>query len=127
MLIIENGVINITKGDDAVIEVELCVGGSDAEPYTMAENDILIFTVREKPAEEYPALLMVKSIPGSKRIVIRPEDTANLNVGRYSADIQLTMADGANRTVWPELTGSSRYKVKNLKNFIVMPEVTMDE
>lgn len=124
MLIIENGVINLTRGDDAVIEMELGTG-EEGTDYIMEAEDILTLTVREKPSEEYPALLKISSNPGSNRIVIRAPDTKDLKTGRYSADVQLTKADGKIHTVWPELIGSSRYKVKNLKNFVVMPEVTI--
>ena len=36
----------------------------------------------------------------------------------------LTTADGKRYTVWPTITGSGRYVVKNLNNFVIMPEVT---
>ena len=124
MLIIEDGVINITKGDDAALDVEISAGEN---AYEMGENDVLTLTVREQPSGEYPVLLSVSSIAGSNRILIRSEDTKDMETGRYSADVQLTDGSGNIYTVWPELEGSARYKVKNLKNFIVMPEVTQNE
>ena len=125
MLNIENGVVYLTKGDDAVIEIELGAGENGEDIFEMTEQDILTLTVREKPSADYEALLKISSNPGSNRIVIRAPDTKAIKVGRYSADIQLTTADGKIHTVWPELTSSSRYKVKNLKNFVIMPEVTI--
>ena len=121
MLIIENDVINITKGDDGAVNVNVSVGG---EAYEMAANDILTLTVREKPEEASPALITIHSLPGSSRIVIDSSATANLEPGKYSADIQLTTETGLIHTVWPELEGSARYRVKNWGNFIIMPEVT---
>lgn len=121
MLIIEDGVISITKGDDAALDVEISAG---EDAYRMGENDALTLTVREQPSAEFPVLIAVNSAPGSARILIRSEDTAGMEPGRYSADVQLTDGSGNIYTVWPQLEGSARYKVKNLKNFIVMPEVT---
>lgn len=122
MLIIENDVINITKGDDGAVNVNVSVGG---EAYEMAANDILTLTVREKPEAASPALITIHGQPGSSRIVIDSGATTNLEPGKYSADIQLTTETGLKYTVWPELEGSERYKVKNWGNFVVMPEVTI--
>lgn len=124
MLIIEDGVINITRGDDAALNVDIAIGGNGDRPYEMGESDVLTLTVRELPSAESPVLFSVNSQPGSKRILIRSEDTENLEPGRYSADVQLTDGSGNIYTVWPELEGSARYKEKNFKNFIIMPEVT---
>lgn len=121
MLMIEENVVYLTKGDDAVLEISL---GTDGEDYEMTESDVLTLTVREKPSTDYEALLTIDSNPGSNRLVILAKDTENVAVGRYSADVQLTTNDGKIITVWPQLEGSSRYKVKNIKNFIIMPEVT---
>lgn len=121
MLIIENDVIHITKGDDAAINVDVTVGG---ESYALAEGDILTLTVREMPDKAAPVLLEINSLPGSNRIVIDDGATAALEPGKYSADIQLTTAEKRIYTVWPLLEGSARYKVKNWGNFIIMPEVT---
>lgn len=126
MLIIEDGAINITKGDDAALNVELSAGENGDQAYEMGEMDVLTLTVREQPSAEFPVLLQVNSLPGSNRILIRSEDTASIEPGRYSADVQLTDGSGNVYTVWPELEGSARYKVKNLKNFIIMPEVTAE-
>lgn len=118
---IEENAIFLTRGDDAVIEIAL---GTEDEPYEMQEADVLTLTVREKPSTDYEVLMRIDSNPGSNRIVILAKDTANIPAGRYSADVQLTANDGRIITVWPQLEGSSRYKVKNIKNFIIMPEVT---
>lgn len=58
-------------------------------------------------------------------IPIAPEDTREAEVGQYSADIQLTTADGEVHTVYPRLEGKARYRKRNFKNFVIMPEVTM--
>ena len=120
---VDNDAICITKGDDAVMEVSEILTGS-GEEYVLQENDVLTLTVRKMPKADDPILLQIDSSPGQKRIVFRHEDTSELEVGRYSADIQLTSFDGKRYTIWPELTGSGRYTIKNLSNFVIMPEVT---
>lgn len=120
---IESDVIYLTKGDDAVLEVS-SIATDGGKEYALQETDVLTLTVRALPSEDSPALIQIDALPGSNRIVFRHEDTAELTVGRYSADVQLTTADGKRYTVWPTITGSGRYVIKNLKNFVIMPEVT---
>lgn len=120
---IESDVIYITKGDDAVLEVSSIATEGGAE-YALQDTDVLTLTVRALPSAQSPALLQVDALPGSRRIVFSHADTAELDVGRYSADVQLTTAEGKRYTVWPTITGSGRYVVKNLNNFVIMPEVT---
>ena len=121
---IESDVIYITKGDDAVLEIE-SITAQDGSEYALQETDVLTLTVRALPSADSPVLLQIDALPGSNRIVLRHADTAELNVGRYSADVQLTTAEGKRYTVWPTITGSGRYVVKNLNNFVLMPEVTL--
>ena len=120
---IESDVIYITKGDDAVLEIS-SIATEGGEEYALQDTDVLTLTVRALPSAQSPALLQVDALPGSRRIVFSHEDTAELDVGRYSADVQLTTAEGKRYTVWPTITGSGRYVVKNLNNFVIMPEVT---
>ena len=120
---IENEAIYLTKGDDAALEVS-SIAAEDGSQYEMQAGDVLTLTVRALPSADSPALIQIDSLPGVNRIVLRHADTAELNVGRYSADVQLTTSDGKRYTVWPAITGSGRYVVKNLNNFVIMPEVT---
>ena len=120
---IESDVIYLTKGDDAVLEVS-SIATEGGEEYALQDTDVLTLTVRALPSADSPVLIQIDALPGSNRIVFRHEDTAELDVGRYSADVQLTTAEGKRYTVWPTITGSGRYVVKNLKNFVIMPEVT---
>lgn len=120
---IESDVIYITKGDDAVLEISSIATEGGAE-YELQGTDVLTLTVRALPSAQSPALLQIDAQPGSRRIVFGHEDTAELDVGRYSADVQLTTAEGKRYTVWPTIAGSGRYVVKNLNNFVIMPEVT---
>ena len=120
---VEDGTIYLTKGDDAVLEVSSIVT-DDGSAYELQNGDVLTLTVRMLPSTESAVLIEIDSSPGSARIVFGHDDTAVLDVGRYSADVQLTTADGKRYTVWPHITGSSRYTIKNLNNFVIMPEVT---
>jgi len=122
MLQIDGNTVYLTRGDDAVLEMQPVAESGEA--YAMQAGDVLTLTVREEPSAESQILFQIQSAPGSTRIVIRHEDTETVDVGRYSADIQLNTADGKRFTLWPELEGSYRYSVRNFRNFILMPEVT---
>lgn len=122
MLIIEDNVIKLTRGDDAVIGVN--VTANDGAAYEMAEGDVLTLTVRERSASDSAVLMQCRSTSGSNRIIVNHADSAEVEAGRYSADIQLTTADGKRYTVWPEPEGKKQYQSQNLQNFYVMPEVT---
>lgn len=120
---IESDVIYLTKGDDAVLEIS-SIATEGGEEYVLQETDVLTLTVRAMPSAQSPVLLQIDALPGSRRIVFDHDATAELDVGRYSADVQLTTADGKRYTVWPSVSGSSRYVVKSFNNFVLMPEVT---
>lgn len=120
---IESDVIYLTKGDDAVLEIS-SIAMDSGEEYALQETDVLTLTVRALPSAQSPVLLQIDALPGSRRIVFDHDATAELDVGRYSADVQLTTADGKRYTVWPSVSGSSRYVVKSFNNFVLMPEVT---
>lgn len=121
---LESDVIYLTKGDDAVLEVS-SIEAQDGSQYELKSEDVLTLTVRALPSAESPVLIQIDSLPGINRIVLRHEDTAELNVGRYSSDVQLTTADGKRYTIWPSVSGSGRYVVKSFNNFVIMPEVTI--
>lgn len=119
MLLVENDIIYLTRGDDAELEVNIVDG--DGNAYTMQDGDKLVLTVRELPEFTSPVMFTVEA--ASKRIILSHDDTADAEVGRYSADIELR-SGGLRRTIWPKLEEGSRYKVKNFRNFVLMPEVT---
>lgn len=123
MLIIEESTIYLTRGDSAALEFDL--SNESGEPYAMGELDTLALTVREIPDAASPVLLSVTGAPGATTIPLRPEDTQALEPGVYSADVQLNTEDGGVYTVWPFLEGAARRRVRNWKNFVLMPEVTM--
>lgn len=123
MFFIEDGVIYLTRGDYAELEVAITDG--DGKPYTLAEGDVLTLSVREAPDDEAKLQFSVSS--ATDRIIINNADTAEMEPGEYSADIQLTTADGKRRTIWAHTSDDPRRRGRtgNWKNFILMPEVTM--
>lgn len=126
MFQITNDVIYLTRGDYAKIKCDL-KSGETSEDYVMGPGDFLTLTIRESPSKESPVLCMINSF--TDEITIQNEDTADIPVGAYSADIQLTTYDGKRFTFWPTLEGYSdknRAKEKNFKNFILQPEVTRE-
>lgn len=112
--------ISITRGDDAALHV--AITDDFGRPYPMCNGDSLTLTVRSSPSREGAVVFSTTS--DCPRIIITHQDTADAEVGRYSADIQLQTANGMRHTVWPKLEGSHRYRQANFMNFIIMPEVT---
>lgn len=119
-----NGVINLTVGDDASIEINITT--DDGAPYTMGNNEYLIFNVREKADEESPLLINLESALGSKEIVFSHDDTKDLSPGYYSAEVQFMGEDGKRITIWPKLEGNAKISKSNRKNFCLMSEVVYE-
>ena len=121
MIYIENGVIHLTRGDDAAFLVPLKT--PDGGEYALTGSEYLIFGVQERPAEDAAVVLEVNSAPGENLIVLAHGDTEDLPVGFYSAELQLMLEGGRRVTVWPRLTGSGRTSRSNRRNFCLMTEV----
>lgn len=122
MFYVEDQAIYLTRGDSAEVSIDLTTEGG--ETYDLGAGDTLTLTVRKEPTAT-SAVVFAKAVKGSGVIPIAPEDTREAEVGQYSADIQLTTADGEVHTVYPRLEGKARYRERNFKNFIIMPEVTI--
>ena len=124
MLKIIDDKIYMRRGDDEVLEVSLNAG---EESVQMGENETLTLTVRAQPSSDSPIIFSTTSAPGSSRIIINHADTAEADYGEYSADIQMLTAEGYRKTVWPDIDEDNIPKAKNrnLKNFVILPEVTM--
>ena len=117
MIEVTDEYIAVTRGDCGVINVSI---KQDDSEYTMDAEDTLELTVRELPSTDSPVLLHKLSKPGVTQIELHTEDT-QVEPGRYSADIQLNHGE-CRYTIWPEMDAAA-YKVKNLKNFVVIPGV----
>lgn len=126
MLKIVNNKIYIVRGDDELLQVNIHYADAQQTPYEMEAGDVLTLSVRALPLDSSPLLLQVKGEAGSDKIELTHADTAKLEYGSYSADLQLTRSDGRRMTVWPTQLSGDRLKGKNLKNFNVAAEVTME-
>lgn len=124
MIYIENNVINLTRGDDASLSVSLVTDSGD--DYQMNENEFLTFGVRTTTENDSPVILQIESEHGSNLINFTHAATSEIDVGFYSAEIQLTTRDGKIVTVWPKLTGNTRIAKTNWKNFCIMSEVVRE-
>ena len=127
----EDGVITMHKGDNAEFVVDLALldetGADVGEAYEMHEGDVLTMTVRKRPSADFPIEFSVSST--NNVITIRPQDTANMAIGKYSADIQLS-SGGKIMTVFPlleNLTDKQRSSTTSWNNFVLAGEVTVDE
>lgn len=120
MLLIQDDIVYLTRGDDAEIEVNIRDG--DGNDYEMQDGDTLTLTVRELPDLSSNVVFTVAS--STNRIPISHADTDNADVGRYSMDIEL-ITSGLRRTIFPTLEKDVRSRVRNFRNFIIMPEVTI--
>lgn len=114
-------VINLTVGDDASLTIPLKL--DDGTEYALGPVEYLIFNVRETPTEDSDLLIDIESEPGTNVIEFSHDDTAGLDPGYYSAEVQLMMSDGKRITVWPKLKGNERISTENRKNFCLMTEV----
>lgn len=123
MLQIKNNIIFLTKGDEGVLPVDVTI--EDGTAYELGEGEFLTLSVRSLPSADSPLLMRAQSNPGSNRIIIPAEATAEMEPGRYSADIQLTDSAGRPRTIWPDNTEVKPSSQKSFDNFYLTPEVTV--
>lgn len=123
MFRIENDIIYITRGDNAALDVAMYIDDEQTEEYQLQEGDKIILSVRKIASAAYDLVFSIESTTG--RIIISHEDTADKEVGKYSADIQLNTASGERYTIWPKFDITKSSKEYNYKNFCIMPEVTM--
>ena len=123
MIYVENNVINLNRGDDAVLTIPL--KNVDGSEYVIGENEYLIFGLKETPTDEAAVLLEILSEPGTNIIRFQHNDTKDMMVGFYSAEVQLMTSDRQRITVWPKLMGNARTSKSNRKNFCLMTEVVL--
>ena len=83
MLTIKGNDIHLTKGDSAYLNVEIT--NDDGTPYAIKEGDTLTMTVKATNGTK----IFSKTVQAYESIIIEPQDTINVGVGRYKYDIQL--------------------------------------
>ena len=121
MLQVVDNIIYLTVGDDESLPVDVVMNGS--EPYELGEDEFLRLTVRKLPNKESQLFFAAESAPGSNRIIIPPSATAELEPGKYSADIDLIDSAGRPHTIWPDNTTVKPSGEKSFNNFYLTPEV----
>lgn len=99
MLKVENNIISLTRGDTALLNVEIV--NDEGEIYELEDGDICEFTVKKYTSSEN---VLIKKEVLNGEIRISPEDTKNLEYGQYVYDVQVTMANGDVATVIPPTT-----------------------
>lgn len=96
MLNCQNNTITLTRGDTAVLKLDII--DEQGIPYDVTDSDVVIFTLKRSVLDK--AVVFQKSMVDGK-ITIQPQDTANLEYGQYFYDVELTKEDGFVATVIP--------------------------
>lgn len=90
----EKGAIYLTRGDSAYLKISLNRNGKFFQPQ---EGDKLEFSVKKDTTDE--DYVVHKEFAANQAFVINPEDTKELQFGKYVYDVQLTTANGEIYTV----------------------------
>lgn len=96
MLNCQNNTITLTRGDTAVLKLDIT--DDKGNPYKLTDGDVVIFTLKKSVMER--DVIFQKSMVDGK-IIIQPQDTAGLEYGQYFYDVELTKDDGFVATVIP--------------------------
>ena len=99
---LEKNTIYLTRGDTLQVQLNIM---QDDTTYTPAEGDSIRFALKrsqlthDKTRYLDKEPLVLKNIPIDTMILqLDPEDTSSLNFGKYSYDIEITMANGRRDT-----------------------------
>ena len=92
----KDGTIRLTRGDTARLTVTIN-NDFDNKPYEITETDVLKLTVKRSVRDTTPAFQ--KSVTGSNKFYIVPDDTKDLVFGKYIYDVELTTVGGDVYTV----------------------------
>ena len=88
---ISGTMITLTRGD--TFKAIITITDPEGNQYVPVEGDRIRFAMKVDYNDKLP--LLVKDIPvGTMILTIDPEDTKNLDFGRYVYDIELTKATG---------------------------------
>lgn len=88
---IKGTTINLTRGDTFIADVKILQ--TTEEVYIPVEGDAVRFALKRTVKDQTP--LIIKNIPiDTMRLVLEPEDTKQLEFGKYIYDIQLTKSTG---------------------------------
>ena len=96
MLNCQNNTITLTRGDTAILRLDIT--DDKGNPYKLTDSDVVIFTLKRSVMER--DVIFQKSMVDGK-IIIHPQDTAHLEYGQYVYDVELTKENGFVATVIP--------------------------
>ena len=83
--------IVLTRGD--TLKSTIVIYDKNGEQYTPVDGDAIRFAAKEKYTDYEPVILI--DIPYDTCLLhVKPEDTKELDFGKYVYDIQITMNDG---------------------------------
>lgn len=103
--------IEIVRGTTNTLA--LSVTDADGNAYTLADGELLIFGVKEKPEDE--ELLIQKTITdctdGVAMVELSPDDTIGLKYGRYIYDVGLE-------------SGEDYHNIIPASPFVIQPNIT---
>lgn len=95
MLKIRGKEIHISRGDDAVISLNLTQNG---EPYVMEEGDEIVFRTNTEPTLEKH----ITNVGGtSVSLILNSEETANVPFGFYLYELQINFGNGTQAMLVP--------------------------
>lgn len=91
MVRIRGTTITMTRGDTLSVDVEIVQ--ADGSKYILRDGDSVRFAMKRDYTDAEPILL--KDLDDvNPRIELLPEDTKDLDFGRYVYDVELTKEDG---------------------------------
>ena len=108
MLIVERNNIHITRGDSALIGLDLFL--SDGSIYVKQPGDSLRLNIKRKYTD---TVNLLEKPLSDIAINLTPQDTNSLPYGNYWYDIELTTKDGNVYTV----VGPSRFVIREEVGF----------
>lgn len=98
---ITNKKITLTRGD--TLKARIQINDPDGNPYTPNDGDQIRFAMKSDYTDKNP--IIVKDVPiETMLLILNPEDTKELNFGKYVYDIQLTTYSGDVNTFIPKGT-----------------------
>jgi hypothetical protein len=95
MLKVDDGNITLTRGDTAVIDLDIKVNG---RPYDFNQSDKIIFSMKESYDDQ--SYIMQRQLT-NHLLTFSHTDTNSLEAGTYVYDVQLSFADGQVVTYGP--------------------------
>lgn len=106
--------LKMVRGSTQVLEI--CVQAPDGGPYILLEGDVIRFGIKDPEGRgEYLVKKESRSLLGGMTsVTIDPEDTIEMEPGRYCYDVGLQ-------------SGAAYFPIVKVSDFILEPNVTWKE